>query len=419
MQKEIKAEIITIGDEILYGQIIDTNSSWIGAALSDIGIKVVRRASVGDVENDILAAFSEASQRADVVLITGGLGPTKDDITKKTFCKYFDTELALNEEAFQEVSAFFKKRGRELTGLNLLQAHLPKKAIYVPNTYGTAPCMWFNEQNTIFISMPGVPSEMKGIMTDEVLPRLKTHFHTPNIYHKNIKTIGLGESFLAEIISDWEDNLPKNMKLAYLPSLSEVKLRLTSSGENLKALAMETKNQVESLRKIIPELIFGYDNDELSAVIGQILIEKKMTVSVAESCTGGYLGHLFTAVPGSSAYFKGGVIAYANEIKEEFLGVEKSVLETEGAVSEACIKQMAEGVRAKMNTTFGLASSGIAGPDGGTAEKPVGTVWIALATETETITKKLQLGGRREQNIHVSAINLLNLLRKYLATLAN
>lgn len=412
----MRAEIITIGDEILYGQIIDTNSSWIGSALSDIGIKVIRRASVGDIEKDILDAFKEASERADIVIVTGGLGPTKDDITKTTFCKYFNTELELNDDAFLEVSAFFKKRGRELTGINKLQAFLPKKAKYVPNRYGTAPCMWFEEAETVFISMPGVPSEMKGIMTDEILPRLKSHFKTPNIHHQIIKTIGLGESFLSEKIADWEDNLPENTKLAYLPSLSEVKLRLTSSGDSLEKLIIETNKQVVKLNELIPELIYGYGSDELASVIGKILVEKKLTVSVAESCTGGYLSHLFTSVPGSSAYFEGGIIAYAYEVKENLLGVSNEILNTEGAVSEACIKQMAIGVRNRLKTSIGLATSGIAGPDGGTDAKPVGTVWIAIATQNEVITKRLQLGGSRDQNIHVSAINLLNLLRKHLCS---
>lgn len=417
MQKDIKAEILTIGDEILYGQIIDTNSSWIGAALSDIGIKSIRRTSVGDEESEIMMALAEARQRADLVLITGGLGPTKDDITKKTFCKYFNTDLELNQKAFEEVSLFFKKRGRELTGLNLLQAHLPKNCQYVPNTYGTAPCMWFDEENTIYISMPGVPFEMKGIMTDQILPKLKAHFVTPIIYHKIVKTTGLGESFMAELIADWEDNLPKNIRLAYLPSLSELKLRLTCTGIDYETLITEAAAQIEKLKKIIPEYIYGYDSDELSTVVGKFLIAQNKTIAVAESCTGGYLSHLFTAVPGSSAYFMGGIISYANEVKQNQLGVSAATLEKFGAVSEETIKQMADGVRKTLKTDIGLATSGIAGPDGGTAEKPVGTVWIALATENEIITKKLQLGGSREQNIHITAINLLNLLRKYLAPL--
>jgi nicotinamide-nucleotide amidase len=414
MHRTITAEILTIGDEILYGQIIDTNSSWIGAALSDIGVKVVRRASVGDVEADILDAFDLASKHADIVLVTGGLGPTKDDITKTTFCQYFKTELVLNQEALLEVTEFFRKRGRELSDINKLQAHLPQKAKYIPNRYGTAPCMWFEEKDTIFISMPGVPSEMKGIMTDEILPRLKSYFKTPHIHHQIIKTIGLGESYLSERIADWEEALPSNTKLAYLPSLSEVKLRLTSSGDAMESLVEETENQVKKLEKLIPELIYGYGSDELAAVIGKILIDKQQTIAVAESCTGGYLGHLFTSIPGSSAYFEGGVIAYAYDVKENLLGVSNEILNTEGAVSEACIIQMAKGVRNLLKTSIGLATSGIAGPDGGTTNKPVGTVWIALATDTQVITKKLQLGGSREQNIHVSAINLLNLLRKFL-----
>ncbi len=414
MQKAVTAEIITIGDEILYGQIIDTNSSWIGSVLSDIGIKTIRRSSVGDVESEILEVLKEATKRADIVLVTGGLGPTKDDITKKTFCKYFDTELELNQNAFDEVSLFFKKRGRELTGLNLLQAHLPKNSKYIPNTYGTAPCMWFDENNTIYISMPGVPYEMKGIMTDQILPALKKDFATPIIYHKIIKTIGLGESFMAELIADWEDNLPQNIKLAYLPSLGELKLRLTCTGNNYDELVHEAGKEIEKLKKIIPQYIFGYDNDKISPVVGKLLIDKKMSISVAESCTGGYLGHLFTSISGSSEYFMGGIISYTNEIKHELLGVETEILEKFGAVSEETIKQMANGVRKKLKTDIGLATSGIAGPTGGTAEKPVGTVWIALATENEIITKKLQLGGSREQNIHISALNLLNLLRKFL-----
>jgi nicotinamide-nucleotide amidase len=414
MQKEVKAEIITIGDEILYGQIIDTNSSWIGAALSDIGIKTIRRTSVGDVESEILNAFKEASQRADLVLITGGLGPTKDDITKTTFCKYFNTSLELNLEAYKQVEGFFKKRGRELTGINILQAHLPSNCEYIVNAYGTAPCMWFNTNDTIYISMPGVPFEMKGIMTDQVLPKLKIHFEAPNIYHKIVKTIGLGESFMAELIADWEDNLPKNMKLAYLPSLFELKLRLTSMGADLKTLEYETEIEIEKLKKIIPQYIFGYDADEISQVVGALLRSQNKSISVAESCTGGYLGHLFTTISGSSDYFMGGIISYANYIKKDFLGVKSETLENYGAVSEETIKQMAEGVRLKMKTDIGIATSGIAGPNGGTTEKPVGTIWIALASETGIITKRLQLGGSREQNIQISAVNLLNLLRKYL-----
>jgi nicotinamide-nucleotide amidase len=410
----ITAEILTIGDEILYGQIIDTNSSWIGAALSDIGIKVIRRASVGDVESDILDALAEAANRADIVLVTGGLGPTKDDITKKTFCKYFNTELERNPQALTELSAFFNKRGRALNGLNLLQADLPKNCQYVPNHYGTAPCMWFDQDKTVYISMPGVPSEMKGIMTDQVIPKLQEHFTTPIIYHKIIKTVGLGESFMAELIADWEDNLPAHIKLAYLPSWGELKLRLTSSGKNLEALAKETDEQIVALTKIIQPYIFGFDDDSLSEVVGNMLRVQNKSIAAAESCTGGYFGHLITAISGSSDYYKGGIISYANSVKHDLLEVPEEVLNTQGAVSEATIMQMTQGVRQKLKTDIGLATSGIAGPNGGTAEKPVGTVWIALATENEIITKRLQLGGTREQIIHFSAINLLNLLRKYL-----
>ncbi len=414
MKKEVNAEIITIGDEILYGQIIDTNSSWIGATLSDIGIKVLRRASVGDEKEEILDALKLAAQRVNIVLITGGLGPTKDDITKHTLCEYFGAELIENKQAISKLEDFFLKRGRKLEGLNRLQALLPSNCNYIPNNYGTAPAMWFERDNVVYISMPGVPAEMKGIMTDEVIPKLLTKFETPVIYHKSIKTIGIGESLLAELINDWEEKLPNHIKLAYLPSMSEVKLRLTCHGTDLQQLTKEAEAQISQLKNIIPQYIYGYNNDELMTVIAPLLLEQKQTISCAESCTGGYLSHLITSQSGSSAYFEGSIIAYSYPVKTLELQVPVTILETEGAVSEKCIKQMAENVRENLKTDIGLATSGIAGPLGGTPDKPVGTVWIALASESGTITQKLQLGGSRTQNIHFSAIILLNLLRKYL-----
>ncbi len=410
----ITAEIITIGDEILFGQITDTNTQWIGAELSAIGVRTIRKSSVGDNKSEILRILAEAGQRADIVIMTGGLGPTKDDITKTTLCEYFDTSLTINEEALVFVTEFFHKRGREITEINKGQAALPLNATYVPNTRGTAPGMWFRERSTIFVSLPGVPHEMKGLMTDEIIPRIKQSFDLPVIYHKMIKTIGIGESYLAERIEAWEDALPPHIKLAYLPSMGMVKLRLTATGTHTDILEKEVQEQVIKVLPLISSFVYGYDSDEFEGVMADLLKKSGHSLSAAESCTGGYVSHLITKVPGSSAYFEGGVVSYSNEAKMHTLGVQESTLIAHGAVSEETIREMAEGVRKRFQTTFGLATSGIAGPDGGTPEKPVGTVWIALATPQQTITKKLTLGGDREQNIHQAAISLLNLLRKVL-----
>jgi nicotinamide-nucleotide amidase len=410
--KMIKAEIITIGDEILYGQITDTNTQWISAELDKIGIRTVRKSSVGDTEEAILEIFEEATKRADLVIVTGGLGPTKDDITKKTFCKYFNAELKIHQEALADLTEFFKKRGREVTGINLGQAELPTNATFIKNTMGTAPGMWFEQNGVVYISMPGVPFEMKGMMTLTILPKLQEHFKTPVIFHKVIRTIGIGESFLAEMIESWEDTLPDNIKLAYLPSMGNVKLRLTGFGDDLATIESAVEEQFIKVLPTIQEFVYGFGNDEIEEVVGRLLSAKKQTVSVAESCTGGYLAHQFTKVSGSSAYFVGGIIAYDNSVKINQLGVKTETLDTFGAVSEETVIEMSQNVRKLLGTTYGLATSGVAGPNGGTPEKPVGTVWIAIATETETITRKLTLGGFREQNIHMTTINILNLLRK-------
>jgi nicotinamide-nucleotide amidase len=410
----IKAEIITIGDEILYGQITDTNTQWISAELDKIGIKTVRKSSVGDTEEAILEIFGESSKRADLVIVTGGLGPTKDDITKKTFCKYFNSEIIVHPQAKMDVTAYFAKRGFVLSGTNKSQYELPSNATYIQNTMGTAPGMWFEHDGVIYISMPGVPYEMKGLMTLSILPKLQEHFKTPVIFHKVIRTIGIGESSLAEMIDAWEDALPKHIKLAYLPSMGSVKLRLTGFGEDLKTIENQVQEEFEKVFPMIQKFVYGYGTDELEEVIGRILAEKKQTVSVAESCTGGYLGHQFTKVSGSSAYFMGGILAYDNSVKINQLSVNPETLQNFGAVSEETVKEMSENVRKKLNTTYGLATSGIAGPNGGTPDKPVGTIWIAIATENQTITKKLSFGGFREQNIHLTALNILNLLRSLL-----
>ncbi len=410
----VKAEIITIGDEILYGQILDTNTQWISLELDKLGVKTVRKSSVGDQKSEILQILNEAAQRADVVFITGGLGPTKDDLTKKILAEYFDCALTMHPVALQDVTEFFAKRGRELSDINRDQALLPTKAEFIRNVQGTAPGMWFNEKGVIWVSMPGVPYEMKNIMEQEVLPRLVKHFKTPVIFHKVVKTVGIGESYLSELIESWELQLPEHIKLAYLPSMGIVKLRLTAVGEDLTLLKSEVEAELAKVNLLIKSFIFGYEKDELGEVVGRLLIDHKATLSVAESCTGGHLAHQFTQIPGSSAYFIGGILSYANQVKIDQLGVSSEILASDGAVSEACIRAMAEGVQKRLGTTYALATSGIAGPDGGTEEKPVGTVWIALAHETGVITRKLTLGGTRMQNIYLSSLACVNLLRKYL-----
>ena len=416
--KEITAELLTIGDEILYGQIVDTNAQWMGSNLSDAGIKVIRKTTVGDIEEEIIKAFAEAESRADIVLITGGLGPTNDDLTKPCLAKYFNCAVQIHEEALREVTAFFKSRGRELTEVNRQQAALPVCCEKITNAIGTAPGMWFHRNGKVFVSMPGVPHEMKRMMTELVLPKLKATFETPVIHHKIIRTIGLGESFLAEKIADWERSLPRHIKLAYLPSLGEVKLRLTAHGDSLQQLEAETDDLAKKLEPIIGQYIYAYGNGPLEVVIGRTLMERKLTLSIAESCTGGYLSHLITSVPGSSAYFMGSIVPYAYEVKMQQLGVKPETLNQFGAVSEETIKEMANQVRTRFNTDIGVATSGIAGPGGATPEKPVGTVWIAYADEHQTVTRKLQLSSDRTINIRMASVLALNLIRLSLPKLS-
>ncbi len=409
--QQINAELLTIGDEILYGQIVDTNSQWMSVELSNIGVKVIRKTTVGDQEDEILAAFAEAEKRADIILITGGLGPTSDDLTKPCLVKYFNCELKMNEEALAEVTEFFKSRGRELTEINRQQAALPSCCEKITNKMGTAPGMWFHRNGKVFVSMPGVPHEMKRMMTDIILPKLTETFHAPTIVHKVIRTVGIGESFLADKISSWEKSLPAHIKLAYLPNLGEVKLRLSGIGSSKEKLAEEIEVLTQQLKPIAGEYIFGYGEDPLEVVLGRTLKEKKLTLSVAESCTGGYLSHLITSVPGSSEYFLGSMIPYAYEIKMSQLGVKPETLEKYGAVSEPTISEMANVVRARFHTDIGVATSGIAGPGGATPEKPVGTVWIAYSDKHQTVTRKLQLSKDRMINIRMASVAVLNLIR--------
>jgi nicotinamide-nucleotide amidase len=405
------ALILTIGDEILYGQTLDTNSHWMSSELDKIGIKVIQKRTIGDSRFEILKNLKVATNIADIVLITGGLGPTKDDLTKPLLAEFFNIDLTLNESALDDVTRLFKKVGREMTELNTLQAHLPSNCTKITNELGTAPGMWFEENETIYVSMPGVPYEMERMMSKHILPKLAERFLDGHIYHKMIKTIGIAESKLAETIESWENNLPHHIKLAYLPTFGQVKLRLTSIGSDLNKLQKETHDQVQNLLPLISKYVFGYDEDEIESVIGTLLKEKGLTIGTAESCTGGHLASLITSVPGSSSYFLGSIISYDNRIKIEQLGVNEDLLNQHGAVSEQVVSAMAEGVRQKLGVDIGLATSGVAGPDGGTKEKPVGTVWIAFSDSQNTIAKKLQLSKDRKLNIKYSSVAALNLLR--------
>lgn len=409
--KAVTAEILTIGDEILYGQIVDTNSQWMAAALSEAGIKVIHKTTVGDGEREILTAFAEAERRADILLITGGLGPTSDDLTKPCLAKYFDCEMRIHEEALAEVTEFFISRGRALTEVNRLQASLPVCCEKITNRMGTAPGMWFERNGKVFVSMPGVPQEMKTMMSEIIIPKLRRSFEPPAIIHAVIRTVGIGESFLAEKIAVWEKELPTHLKLAYLPGYGEVKLRLTTIGSNEEALRKEIEFQIEKLTPHAGDYIYGIGSEPLEVVVGESLRQRGLTISLAESCTGGYLAHLITSVAGSSDYFTGGVVAYSNDVKIRDLDVSANTLEIHGAVSEAVIREMAEGVRARMNTDIGVATSGIAGPGGGTPEKPVGTVWVAYADKHQTVARKLQLSKDRLINIKLTSTHALNMIR--------
>jgi nicotinamide-nucleotide amidase len=419
MTNTVRAEVITIGDEILFGQITDTNTAWIGTELTNIGIRVVRKTSVGDQQDAILQSLAEAHQRADIIIITGGLGPTKDDITKKTLCTYFGVGMVRNETALALVTGFFEKRGREMTDLNRGQADLPANAVYMQNDWGTAPGMWFEHdrgdgRKRVYVSLPGVPFEMKHLMSNRILPKLTEHFETPIIKHKMIRTVGIGESFLAERIEAWEDALPDHIKLAYLPSFGGVKLRLTATGNDNNLLDSQLAEQVDKVMPLIEKNVYGFDGDEIETVAGKLLIEKNLTLGIAESCTGGYVSAQITKVPGSSAYFWGSVVSYSNSVKVSQLGVLPETLEAYGAVSEETIRQMAEGVRKALGTSVGIATSGIAGPDGGTPDKPVGTIWIACSTDQRTVTRLLKLGQYRDQNIQLTTMYVLNMLREEL-----
>lgn len=391
-----KIEIITIGDEILIGQIVDTNSAWMAAELNKAGFEVAQITSVHDNEAHITEALDNALNRADIVLFTGGIGPTKDDITKQTLCKYFGTQLVFSNDVYRNVEAFLASRNRSMNDLNKSQAMVPENCKVIQNKVGTAPITWFDKNEKVVVSMPGVPYEMKQVMTDEIIPRLQQQYKTPVIIHRTVIVQGYPESELALKIEEWENALPANIHLAYLPNHSLVKLRLSGASEDGLSLEFAINQQIASLTNLLGNAIIAFDDLPLEVQIGQFFSAHQLTLSTAESCTGGNIAHLITTISGSSAYFNGSVVAYSNEVKNQVLGVSADDIREHGAVSSQVVEQMAEGVRRLLHTDFGVATSGIAGPTGGTPEKPVGTVWIAVSSPAGVVSRVFHFSGSRQ-----------------------
>jgi len=410
----MNAHIITIGNELLIGQVIDTNSAWLGEMLTELGISVECIISIQDDEGEIIDQLDESSKSADVVIVSGGLGPTKDDITKTSIAKFLNVGMKFNQDVYQSIIEYLKKHDRKVPDIIKAHAYFPEGCIFLKNNLGTAPGMVFRENKSIIISVPGVPYEMKYIMENEGLPLLATKSGDQQIVQKTILTVGEFEARLAERLHDVIEALPPHFSVAYLPNLVQVRVRLTAKGNNIKQLDQEMEIQVQKIRTILGKQIFGYGKKTLEEVVGQLLVKKGLHLSTAESCTGGYISHLITKVSGSSAYYKGSIISYSNEMKINQLGVSQKVLEEFGAVSEQCVQEMVNGVLKSTNTDIGLAISGIAGPDGGSEEKPVGTIWLACGNHNKTVTKKIKLGKDRLKNIQSSAIHALDLLRIFI-----
>jgi nicotinamide-nucleotide amidase len=408
----MQAEIITIGDEILLGQTVDTNSAWIGEAMAGISIPIKRITSITDTEKDILDTLTVAVGRSQVILITGGLGPTKDDLTKHALAKFFDSKLERNPQVLKRIEDFFSRFNRPMLESNRMQADLPNNCLVLDNLKGTASGMWFEHPDgAIVVSMPGVPYEMQHIMQTGVLPRLSERFSRPDLVYKSVLTQGIGESFLAEIISDWEQGLTQDdISLAYLPSPGFVKLRLSALGFNREEINNKIERKIAVLKTLIPEYYLGSGSVKIEEIVGDLLKIKGQTLATAESCTGGSIAKLITSVPGSSQYFKGSVVAYHEEIKSNMLFVEPDLIKKFGVVSEQVAAAMAKGALSKLKTDFALSTTGFAGPDGGTEDKPVGTVCIALATKNECITKTFSFGSDRLRVIERATIAALGIL---------
>jgi nicotinamide-nucleotide amidase len=411
----VNASVITIGDELLIGQVVDTNSAWIAQELNKAGIWMRRRVAVGDDQDEIFNALDEESKHADIILITGGLGPTADDITKPVLCKYFGGKLVINEEVLSYIKHLFENvYRRAFIERNALQAELPDNCTVIHNQRGTAPGMWFEKDNKVFVSMPGVPHEMKAMMTELVIPKLQQRFITKTIVHRTLLTAGIGESFLAEHIKEWELALPGYIRLAYLPNNGMVRLRLTASGNDKAYLDASLTEQFQALVNLVSEWLVVDEDITIQQLIGRMLKQRKQFLATAESCTGGYIAHLLTRESGASDNYKGTVVSYANEVKIDVLGVSRGTLQSVGAVSEDTVKQMVAGALSELKTDYAIATSGIMGPDGGTPNKPVGTVWVAVGNKERTVTKLFHFRFDRLRNIELTATNALNMLRKFI-----
>jgi nicotinamide-nucleotide amidase len=413
----MEVTIVAIGDEILIGQVLDTNSVWITKELTALGVHVSEMVSISDTPEHINTTLDRLIGNTDMILMTGGLGPTKDDLTKETLTSYFGGELVVDQSVLKTITDFFEKRGRTMIDSNTHQALVPNNCKVLTNNFGTAPGMWFTKKNTHVISMPGVPYEMKPMVRDQVIPAMHEALEMPVLVNKTVMTQGVPESYLAEKIKDWENGLPACMKLAYLPRPGIVRLRLTVSGQYAEKANEMIEQKLELLNEIIGKHIFAYDDTMLEEVIGQELATLGYMLSTAESCTGGNIARLITSVPGSSGYFKGSVIAYSNEVKQNQLNVDAALIEKNGAVSKEVVEAMAKGIQVLTGSEVSLATSGIAGPDGGTADKPVGTVWIAVSVNEQTISKMFNFGGHRELIIEQASIMALGILRKQIAGL--
>lgn len=409
----MQAAIITIGDELLIGQTLNTNAAWIGQELSSQGIRIYRSITIRDERLDILGVVEAFMNEADLVIVTGGLGPTKDDITKETLCEFFDTSLELNDRVLSRIKKYFEDRGKEMLPSNVQQAELPKDCIILDNDHGTASGMWFEKEGKVLVSIPGVPYEMKAIMTQEVLPRSKAKFGITGNYHQTLMTQGVGESFLAEQIKDWEDRIyADNLFLAYLPSPGIVKLRLTSNKGAEDAQKIE--NYFGELREKLPKYAYGMNGETIFEVVGDLLRKERSSLGTIESCTGGGIANAFIQKAGSSDFFQGGLVTYSNDLKVKLANVKQDTLDTYGAVSEETVKEMAEGGKKCLNVDYTIAVSGIAGPGGGTEEKPVGTVWIAVGHPKGVVAKKFLFGEHRGRNLEKTQLYSANMLRKVL-----
>lgn len=411
---KIFASIITIGDELLIGQTIDTNSAWMAQELNKIGVWVKRRIAVGDTRDDIWQALDEESRDSQIILITGGLGPTADDITKPLLCEYFGGKMIVNNEVLEHVKNIFARLNRPMIERNAKQAEVPDVCTVLMNARGTAPGMLFRKDGRVFVSMPGVPHEMKGIMTDEVLPLLQREFKMPFILHRTLLTAGVGESFLADLIEHWENQLPSFIKLAYLPNYGMVRLRLTASGSEKEMMEKELDEQFNQLQQIVKDHLVVTEDLPLEKALGDLLKQKGKSIATAESCSGGYIAHLITSIPGSSDYFKGTVVSYSYDAKETILGVNHETLETKGAVSEETIKEMFDGLLRVTTADYGIATSGIMGPGGGTEDKPVGTVWVAVGSRKKMVAKRLQFRHDRLKNIELTAANAMLMMFQFI-----